>query len=65
MDTHTHMISNRCELEADRFAIELLFSDEDLKPFLEFSTPTAVNILGVSVDLANYRMVRLLNHRGF
>lgn len=65
MDTHTHMISNRCELEADRFAVELLFSDEDLKPLLEFSTPTVANILGVSLELADYRMARLLNDSGF
>lgn len=56
MDTHTYMVTSRYEKEADRFAVDLLFDDYDLQDFLEYSTPTVAECLGISYELAEYRM---------
>lgn len=59
MDTRTHMISSRYEKEADRFAIDLLYSDDDLRDLAEQSIDVVANCLNVSCDLAAYRMKSL------
>lgn len=56
MDTRTHMVTSRYEKEADRFAVDLLFSDEDLREMIELSIDTVARCLGVSYELAAYRM---------
>lgn len=56
MDTHTHFVVNRYEREADRFAVELLFDDDDLKEFLSHPVQVAADCMGVSVELAQYRL---------
>ena len=56
MDTRTHMVTSRYEKEADRFAVDLLFSDDDLRDMIELSIDTVAQFLGVSYELAAYRM---------
>lgn len=56
MDTHTRLVTSRYELESDKFAVDLLFADEDLADLLGHSTFTVASCLGVSHDLAEYRM---------
>lgn len=56
MDTRTFMRTGRYELEADRFAADLIFDDADLQDLLEQSLPTAAACMGISPDLAAYRL---------
>lgn len=61
MDTHTYFAVNRYEIEADRFAVDLLYSDDDLRDFLEHPIQLAADCMGVSTDLASYRMHSVLH----
>jgi len=56
MDTRTFIVTGRYEKEADRFAVDLLHSDEDLQPYLSRSCDCAAAYMGVSAQLAEYRM---------
>ena len=56
MDTRTFIVTGRYEKEADRFAVDLLHSDEDLQPYLSRSYDCAAAYMGVSAQLAEYRM---------
>lgn len=56
MDAHTHMVTNRFERDADKFAADLLFDDSDLQDFLECSIVTVAKCLGISCEIAEYRM---------
>lgn len=56
MDRCTYMVSGKYENEANRFAVCLLYSDEELQPFLSRPTADAANYMGVSTILAGYRM---------
>lgn len=56
MDTHTYFAVNKFEIEANRFAVDLLFEDGDLQDFLEFPIQVAADCMGVSTELAEYRM---------
>ena len=56
MDTHTYFPSNRFEIEADRFAVDLLFDDDDLRYFREHPIQLAADCMGISIELAEYRM---------
>lgn len=56
MDTNTYFPVNRQEIEADRFAVDLLYDDDDLRDFLEHPVQLAADCMGVSVELAEYRM---------
>lgn len=59
MDTNTYFQVNRQENEANRFAVDLLFDDEDLKFFLDYPIQLAADFMGVSVELAGYRLKRI------
>ena len=59
MDTHTYFAVNRYEVEANRFAVNLLFDDTDLKDFLEYPIQIAADCMGVSLELAEYRMASI------
>lgn len=59
MDTHTYFAVNRYEIEADRFAVDLLFDDDDLRDFLEHPIQLAADCMGVSIELAEYRLLPL------
>ena len=56
MDTCTHMISNRYETEADRFAADLLFDDEVIENLHDYSVQTVAECLGVTIDIARYKI---------
>lgn len=56
MDTHTYFAVNKFEVEANRFAVDLLFDDDDLRDFLAQPIQVAADCMGVSTELAEYRM---------
>ncbi len=56
MDRNTAMIPGKYENEAHRFAVELLYADEDLQPFLPRPITDAAAYMGVPLPLAEYRM---------
>lgn len=56
LDTNTCFQTNRQEIEANRFAVDLLYDDEDLRFFLDYPVQLAADHMGVSVELAQYRM---------
>ena len=56
MDAHTYFPTNRYEIEANRFAVDLLFDDDDLRFFLDYPIQLAADYMGVSVELAEYRL---------
>ena len=60
MDNNTYFKINRYEIEADRFAVDLLYDDDDLRDFLELPVQVAADCMGVSVDLAEYRMRQVI-----
>lgn len=59
MDTHTYFPTKRYEVEANRFAVDLLFDDDDLRDFLEHPIQLAADCMGVSTDLAEYRLMSI------
>ena len=56
MDTHTFFVTGRYETEANQFSVDLIYSDEELRPFLSRSYECAAAYMGVSNELAAYRM---------
>lgn len=56
MDTNTYFQVNRYEIEADCFAVDLLYDDDDLRDFLEHPIQVAADCMGVSMELAEYRL---------
>lgn len=56
MDQNTYMVTQRFETEANRFAVDLIYSDEELQPYLFRSYERAAAYMGVSNALAEYRM---------
>lgn len=60
MDTNTYFTVNRQEIEASRFAVDLIYDDADLRFFLEYPVQLAADHMGVSVELADYRMRSIL-----
>lgn len=60
MDTRTFVVTGRYETEANRFAVDLLHSDEDLQPYLSRSCDCAAAYMGVSPSLAEYRMGKVV-----
>lgn len=56
MDTHTYFPTRRYEIEADRFAVDLLYGDDELRHFLEHPVQVAADCMGISLELAQYRL---------
>lgn len=56
MDTNTYFLVNRQEVEASRFAVDLLFDDDDLRELLAHPIQVAADCMGISTELAAYRM---------
>ena len=56
MDSHTYFPVNKYEIEANRFAVDLLFDDADLVDFLEHPIQVAADCMGVGIELAEYRL---------
>lgn len=46
----------KLEIQANRFAIDLIFTDDELQPFLNRCITDAANYMGVPLELAKYRM---------
>lgn len=59
MDSNTYFPTNRQEIEADRFAVDLLYDDDDLRFFADYPIQLAADYMGTSVSLAEYRMKQL------
>lgn len=56
MDQSTYVVTKKYEKDANLFALELLYSDEDLQPYLSRGYERAAAYMGVSYELAAYRM---------
>ena len=50
------MVTSRYEIEADHFAVELIYSDDDLCEYTDCTFDTVARSLGISYSLAEYRM---------
>lgn len=60
MDHSTEIVTQKFENEANRFAVCLLYSDDDLQPFLSHSIEKAAEYMGVNYALAEYRMKQVV-----
>jgi Zn-dependent peptidase ImmA (M78 family) len=60
MDTRTFLVSGRYETEANRFAVDLIYSDEELQPYLSRGCEYAAAYMKVDNELAAYRMGEVL-----
>ena len=56
MNLNTQFVTQRFENEANLFSLELIYTDEELLPFLNRSFTEAAAYMGVSVQLATWRM---------
>lgn len=56
MNLNTQFVTQKFENEANLFSLELIFADEDLQPFLNRAITDAATFMGVSVQLATWRM---------
>ena len=56
MDTRTFIVTGRYETEANQFSVDLIYSDEELQPFLSRSYECAAAYMGVSIELAAFRL---------
>lgn len=59
MDKYTNFVSQKIENEAHRFSVDLVYNDEELSDFLFQPIEVAANYMGVSNDIAAYRMSRV------
>lgn len=53
---HTMFSIGKIEKEANRFALDFLYDDDELQPFLNRSITDAAAFMGVPIELAEYRM---------
>ena len=51
---------NKLEVQANQFSICMIYSDEELKPFLNRSICDAALYMGVPTNLAEYRMRNIM-----
>ena len=56
MDTHAYFKVDQYEIDADRFAVNLLYADEDVLCFFGYPVQMFADGIGVSTELAEYRM---------
>lgn len=56
MDSRTNLNTSKYELEADRFAINLLISNEDIESSLEYTLPQLSRIFGYREKLIELRL---------
>lgn len=59
MDTCTLQKTDIFEMQAERFAVDLLFEDSDLSQFAEYGIDTIARCLGIREEMAEYRMANL------
>ncbi len=55
LKTHTYMVINKFENEANQFAVNLLISDEDIDEYKHLSYSNIANIYGCSEELIKLR----------
>lgn len=60
MDQSTYVVTQKYENEANQFALELLYDDDDLQPYLSRDLDCAAAYMGVSRVLAEQRMKEVL-----
>lgn len=60
LDTCTSLKSSRYEREADRFAVDLLYDDDDLREYMEHPIQAAADLMGVGTELAEYRLQSIM-----
>lgn len=58
---HTRFSVGKFESEADRFALNFLYDDNELLPFLDRAVSDAASYMGVPLRLAEYRMGKIKN----
>ena len=63
LDSHTYFPTNRYEIDANHFAVDLLYDDDDLRDFLEYPVQLAADCMGVSTELAAYRLQNISNRK--
>lgn len=56
MNLNTQFVAQKFENEANLFSLELNYTDDELLPFLNRSVSEAAAYMGVSVQLATWRM---------
>ena len=56
MDSRTQFISTKYEIEADRFAMNLLLPDSDIEEHLDFTISQLARLFGYSKKLIELRM---------
>ena len=56
MDTRTHFNTNKYELEANDFAVNLLISDENIAKYCEYTSKQLATIFGLSEELILLRL---------
>lgn len=60
-DTNTYFVTDRPEIEANRFAVDLLYDDDDLRFFLDYPIQLAADFMGVNIALAEYRLSNIID----
>ena len=53
---HTMFSVDRLEQEANRFAVDFIYSDDELADFMNWPISDTASYMGVPVDLAKYRI---------
>jgi len=64
MDACTIMVAGRYEWEADRFAADLIFDDNDLRLLISYPIPYVARQLGTSYKVAEYLMSNIGGEAG-
>ena len=57
---NTFLSVSKLELEANKFAVDLLWSDDDLRECQLWTIPQIASLLGISEELAEYRMLKVV-----
>lgn len=57
---NTFLSVSKLELEANKFAVDLLWSDDDLRECQLWTVPQIASLLGISEELAEYRMLTVV-----
>lgn len=56
MDTNTFFVRNKLEIQANKFAIDLMISDEDIIEYSSYTTSQLARIFGYDKELIELRL---------
>lgn len=56
MDTRTNFVTNKFEIETDRFALNLLIHDSDIEEHLDFTTEQFSKLFGYHKKMIELRL---------